>query len=68
MEWFFSKKSTTLKMLMQLSMQTEKNKRSCLTNKGCATEMVFSAVNFNKDFDYCFSENGARQQMRLLTW
>nr|WP_309756255.1 SIMPL domain-containing protein [Flavobacterium sp.] len=59
----FSKKSTTLKdAYAALDADREKIK-NYLTSKGiAATKMVFSAVNFNKDFETTFNENSTTRQ------
>lgn len=59
----FSKKSFTLKEAYSALDNDRENIKSYLTNKGIATdEIVFSAVNFNKDFDTSFNENGTPKQ------
>lgn len=59
----FSKKSITLKeAYSSLDIDREKIK-NYLTSKGIKpSEMVFSAVNFNKDFDTSYNENGTTRQ------
>jgi hypothetical protein len=59
----FSKKSMTLKEAYAfLDVDREKIK-SYLTSKGiAANEIVFSAVNFNKDFETIYNENGTTKQ------
>jgi uncharacterized protein len=55
----FSKKSNTLKEAYAALDTDRENIKSYLTSKGLNTsEMVFSAVNFNKDFDTSYNENG----------
>ncbi len=59
----FSKKSMGLKeAYAALDFDREKIK-SYLISKGILEkEIVFSAVNFNKDFDYLYNENGSTKQ------
>ncbi|RTY92503.1 SIMPL domain-containing protein [Flavobacterium sp. GT3R68] len=59
----FSKKSLTLKdAYASLDSDRESIKRY-LSSKGIKSdEMVFSAVNFNKDFDIIYNENGSTRQ------
>lgn len=59
----FSKKSMILKdAYAALDADREKIK-SYLLSKGIQqNEIVFSAVNFNKDFDYIYNENGSTKQ------
>lgn len=59
----FSKKSMILKdAYAALDADREKIK-SYLLSKGIKeSEIVFSAVNFNKDFDYIYNENGSTKQ------
>ncbi|HEY0090917.1 MAG TPA: SIMPL domain-containing protein [Flavobacterium sp.] len=59
----FSKKSLTLKdAYAALDADREKIK-SYLKSKGLnENEIVFSAVNFNKDFEYTYNENGSTKQ------
>ena len=59
----FSKKSMGLKeAYAALDFDREKIK-SYLISKGILEkEIVFSAVNFNKDFDYVYNENGSTKQ------
>ncbi|WP_369753069.1 SIMPL domain-containing protein [Flavobacterium sp. WC2409] len=59
----FSKKSSTLKDAYA-SLDNDREKiKTYLTGKGIqTTEMVFSAVNFNKDFETTYNENGTTRQ------
>ncbi|MFV8364701.1 SIMPL domain-containing protein [Flavobacterium sp. ZT3P35] len=59
----FSKKSATLKeAYAALDADREKIKNYLLGKGISTTEMVFSAVNFNKDFETTFNENGTTRQ------
>ncbi len=56
----FSKKSYTLKEAYAALDNDRENIRKYLTSKGInENEMVFSAVNFNKDFTTYYNENGS---------
>lgn len=59
----FSKKSMILKDAYA-SLDSDREKiKSYLLSKGIpSNEVVFSAVNFNKDFDYIYNENGSTKQ------
>ncbi|MCV9932198.1 SIMPL domain-containing protein [Flavobacterium sp. LS1R47] len=59
----FSKKSLTLKEAYA-SLDNDRDKiKNYLNSKGIQnSEMVFSAVNFNKDFDTSYNENGTPKQ------
>jgi len=59
----FSKKSTTLKEAYA-NLDSDREKiRTYLSGKGIKSgEMVFSAVNFNKDFETIFNQNGTTRQ------
>ncbi len=59
----FSKKSGTLKEAYA-SLDADREKiKAYLASKGIkANEMVFSAVNFNKDYDFVYNENGSTKQ------
>jgi hypothetical protein len=59
----FSKKSMILKDAYA-SLDSDREKiKSYLLSKGIqSNEVVFSAVNFNKDFDYVYNENGSTKQ------
>lgn len=59
----FSKKNSTLKEAYA-SLDTDRDKiKNYLTGKGIKlAEMVFSAVNFNKDFETTYNENGTTRQ------
>lgn len=59
----FSKKSMILKDAYA-SLDSDREKiKSYLFSKGIpSNEVVFSAVNFNKDFDYIYNENGSTKQ------
>ena len=59
----FSKNSFTLKEAYA-SLDSDREKiKAYLTSKGIqASEIVFSAVNFNKDFDTSYNENGTPKQ------
>jgi len=59
----FSRKSFTLKdAYAALDIDRERIK-TYLSGKGInASEIVFSAVNFNKDFDFTYNENGSTKQ------
>jgi uncharacterized protein len=59
----FSKKSFTLKEAYA-SLDTDREKiKSYLSSKGIKKEeMVFSAVNFSKDFDTTYNENGTAKE------
>lgn len=59
----FSKKSLTLKEAYA-SLDNDRDKiKDYLTSKGIqSSEIVFSAVNFNKDFDTSYNENGTPKQ------
>ncbi|MEA9415584.1 SIMPL domain-containing protein [Flavobacterium sp. PL02] len=59
----FSKKSLTLKEAYA-SLDSDREKiKNYLASKGIkASEMVFSAINFNKDFDTSHNENGTPKQ------
>ena len=61
----FSKKSMTLKdAYSEIDSDREKIKSYLLSKGIAANEMVFSAVNFNKDFETTYNENGTlRQQL-----
>ncbi len=59
----FSKKSATLKEAYAALDADRENIKNYLLGKGISTtEMVFSAVNFNKDFETTFNENGTTRQ------
>ena len=59
----FSKKSATLKeAYAALDADREKIKNYLLGKGISTTEMVFSAVNFNKDFETTYNENGTTRQ------
>jgi len=59
----FSKKSATLKeAYAALDADREKIKNYLLGKGISTTEMVFSAVNFNKDFETTYNENGTTKQ------
>lgn len=59
----FSRKSTTLKEAYA-SLDIDRDKiKSYLAGKGIkSSEIVFSAVNFNKDFETTYNENGTLRQ------
>ncbi|KQB38234.1 SIMPL domain containing protein [Flavobacterium daejeonense] len=59
----FSRKSATLKEAYA-SLDTDRDKiKSYLAGKGIkSNEIVFSAVNFNKDFETTYNENGTLRQ------
>ena len=59
----FSRKNLTLKEAYA-SLDADREKiKNYLSSKGITTdEMVFSAVNFNKDFETIFNENGTTKQ------
>jgi uncharacterized protein len=61
----FSKKSTTLKEAYAALDADREKIKSYLTSKGLnGSEMVFSAVNFNKDFTSTYNDNGSvREQI-----
>lgn len=59
----FSRKNMTLKEAYASLDSDREQIKSYLTSKGIATsEMVFSAVNFNKDFETINNENGTIKQ------
>lgn len=59
----FSRKSLTLKDAYASLDSDRENIKNYLSGKGInANEVVFSAVNFNKDFDYTYNENGSTKQ------
>lgn len=59
----FSKKSMILKdAYAALDADREKIKGYLLSKGIQENEIVFSAVNFNKDFDYIYNENGSTKQ------
>ncbi|MGO4905584.1 SIMPL domain-containing protein [Flavobacterium sp. W20_MBD1_R3] len=59
----FSKKSATLKEAYAALDADREKIKSYLSGKGIApNEMVFSAVNFNKDFEIIYNENGTTKQ------
>ena len=59
----FSKKSMTLKEAYAALDSDREKIKSYLSSKGIAPkEMVFSAVNFNKDFETTYNENGTTRQ------
>lgn len=59
----FSKKSMNLKDAYASLDEDREKIKSYLISKGIATgDIVFSAVNFNKDFDYTYNENGTTRQ------
>lgn len=59
----FSKKSMILKEAYAALDADREKIKSYLLSKGIKdTEIVFSAVNFNKDFDYIYNENGSTKQ------
>jgi uncharacterized protein len=59
----FSKKSITLKeAYASLDADREKIKAYLLSKGINSSEIVFSAVNFNKDFDFTYNENGTTKQ------
>ena len=59
----FSKKSMILKdAYASLDSDREKIKSFFLSKGFLSNEVVFSAVNFNKDFDYVYNENGSTKQ------
>jgi hypothetical protein len=59
----FSKKNYTLKEAYAALDTDRDNIKSYLSGKGITTdEMVFSAVNFNKDFETTYNENGTVKQ------
>jgi hypothetical protein len=59
----FSKKSATLKEAYAALDSDREKIKSYLSGKGIApNEMVFSAVNFNKDFETTYNENGTTRQ------
>ena len=58
----FSKKSMTLKDAYAAIDADREKIKSYLLSKAIKDEIVFSAVNFNKDFDYTYNENGSTRQ------
>ncbi len=59
----FSKKSMNLKDAYAALDSDREKIKSYLLSKGIqANEVVFSAVNFNKDFEYIYNENGSTKQ------
>jgi hypothetical protein len=59
----FSRKSLTLKEAYSALDSDRENIKNYLSGKGInANEIVFSAVNFNKDYDYTYNENGSTKQ------
>lgn len=59
----FSKKSMTLKEAYAFLDADRERIKSYLISKGIASaEIVFSAVNFNKDFETIYNENGSTKQ------
>ena len=59
----FSKKSLTLKEAYAALDSDREKIKSYLTGKGIASnDIVFSAVNFNKDFETTYNENGTPKQ------
>jgi len=59
----FSKKSIILKEAYAALDSDREKIKAYLTSKGIAgNEIVFSAVNFNKDFDFVYNENGSTKQ------
>jgi len=59
----FSKKSMNLKdAYASLDADREKIKNYLVSKGIAATDIVFSAVNFNKDFDYVYNDNGTTRQ------
>lgn len=59
----FSKKSMVLKeAYASLDADREKIKNYLVSKGIAAADIVFSAVNFNKDFDYTYNENGTTRQ------
>ena len=63
----FSKKSVTLKEAYA-SLDADREKiKGYLASKGInASEIVFSAVNFNKDFDFIYNENSTPELINSL--
>jgi hypothetical protein len=62
----FSKKSMTLKDAYAALDSDRENIRKYLISKGIKPdEMVFSAVNFNKDFDITYNENGSTKSQNF---
>ncbi|MBF0693932.1 MAG: SIMPL domain-containing protein [Flavobacterium sp.] len=59
----FSRKSMTLKEAYA-TLDSDRTKiKEYLTTKGISeSEIVFSAVNFNKDFDFLYNDNGSMRQ------
>lgn len=59
----FSRKSFTLKEAYAALDSDRENIRKYLTSKGInGSEIVFSAVNFNKDFQFTYNENGTTRE------
>lgn len=59
----FSKKSMNLKdAYASLDADREKIKNYLVSRGIATTDIVFSAVNFNKDFDYVYNDNGTTRQ------
>lgn len=59
----FSRKNFTLKEAYSALDSDRENIKSYLSGKGInANEIVFSAVNFNKDFNFTYNENGSTKQ------
>ena len=59
----FSKKSATLKEAYAALDADREKIKTYLSGKGIApNEMVFSSVNFNKDFEIIYNENGTTKQ------
>ncbi len=59
----FTQKNMTLKEAYASLDRDRENIKNYLSKKGIkAEEMVFSAVNFNKDFDFTYNENGTTKQ------
>ncbi len=59
----FSRKNFTLKEAYAALDSDRENIKNYLSGKGInANEIVFSAVNFNKDFNFTYNENGSTKQ------